>query len=109
MWAGWRIPLTRSPRQREPRAWVHHTMPPVALLALAGRGRHQLRPETPQHYDKGGQDVHIVPDVVVFQFFAPIHLFTPLHARSRHASLFPETMLRFSIWFQSRGAKLLMV
>ena len=37
-------------------------------------GGHQLRPETPQHYDKGGQDVHIVPDVVVFQFLAPIHL-----------------------------------
>ena len=37
-------------------------------------GGHQLRPRTPQHYDKGGQDVHIVPDVVVFQFLAPNHL-----------------------------------
>ena len=73
---GWMAhpPNTAPPRQREPLTWVHHKVPPVALgSALTGRGRHRLRPETPHHYDKGRQDVHIVPDVVVFQFLAPIH------------------------------------
>ena len=32
MWVGGRTPLTRSPRQREPRTWVHHKVPPVGLL-----------------------------------------------------------------------------